>query len=109
MSFPPHDLPAHSGWFNVRVHLMSNYGAPDAQVTLYMRDAPISTVKRLLLFLVLLLAVWGFQHVLNQKGTCSFVDPLQHADVIDDAFVRATAWINRFLLSSRLLVRQCKH
>jgi hypothetical protein len=103
--FDPHELPNHSGWFEIRLHLNNDYGRPHDKCSCYMMEAKISPIKRIALLLFFVGLVATFQHFLNAKGVCPFLDPDVHPiDPIDDNFVRLTAPINRYFIENPAVV-----
>jgi hypothetical protein len=71
------------------------------KAVIHVVDSPVSPLKRVVLMLFFTVLISGFQHVLNSKGQCTFMDPDIHTvDVIDDLFVRLTVGLNRWFISN---------
>ena len=97
--FEPHELPNHSGWFELRVHLDGEYGTANAVSKFYMLDNPISSWRRILLMALCCGMIFTFQSLVNEKGTCSFMDPdVHHTDVIEDIVVKWTIPLNKYFI-----------
>lgn len=80
--------------------MANQYGKPAAAASLHILDGPISPYGRLLLLISTVLIAATFQHYLNAKGTCTFLDPhVFTSDVIDDFFIRFTADFNKYLIA----------
>ena len=100
VKFEPQIIPNHSGYFEIRVHRNDEYGTPRAVAPLHILDSPISPLRRLVLVLMFTGFISGFQHYLNAKGQCTFMDPdIHQSDSIDDVFVRYTTKLNRWLIN----------
>jgi hypothetical protein len=81
------------------VHRKNQYGRPVAMTPLTVLDGPISPYGRMVLLVLIVIITYGFQHYLNAKGTCTFMDPHIHTvDVIDDVFIRWTSDLNKYLI-----------
>lgn len=75
-----------------------------AAAPLHILDGPISPYGRLILLILIVITTACFQHYLNAKGTCTFLDPhVYTTDVIDDAFIRVTSDLNKRLIANPVL------
>jgi hypothetical protein len=107
--FEPHELPIHSGHFDIRIHHNNEYGNPCASLSFYMVDYPISFWRRALLVIFFVVSIASFQHILNEKGQCTFLDPEIYVnDVIDDAFIRATIPLNKWFIQNMDSAAACQ-
>ncbi len=88
-----------AGQFDIRIHFSDQYGTPCAKTGLHVLDEPISPLRRVLLLIFITASAALFQHFLNDKGECAFLDPHVHTkDIIDDYYVSATAELNKYLV-----------
>ena len=107
ITIPVDKLPNYTGFFEVRVHRKNGYSVED-QSSVHFLQQPISTYKRWAFFFSLLALVASFQQILNNKGTCEYLDPSQHIDKIDDWGYRITYSLNSYFVSNRDIAAACQ-
>eukprot|EP00943_MAST-04B_sp_MAST-4B-sp1_P000621 g621.t1 len=107
ITIPVEKLPNHGGFFEVRVHRKNGYSVENRSIVHFLQQ-PMSRFKRWGFFFSLVALVAVFQEILNNKGTCSYLDPGKHIDKIDDWGYNATYDLNAYLVANRDVAAACQ-
>jgi hypothetical protein len=107
ITIPVGKLPNHGGFFEVRVHRKNGYSVENKSLVHFLQQ-PMSRFKRWAFFFSLVALVAVFQEILNNKGTCTYLDPDKHTDKIDDWGYNATYDLNAYLVANRDVAAACQ-
>lgn len=106
-TLPVEKLPNHGGYFEVRVQRKNGYYVEQKSLVHFL-DQPMSTVKRWTFFFSLVVLVAAFQAVLNNKGTCSYLDPKDNIDTINDWGYHMTYDLNAYFVENPDAAAACQ-